>query len=426
VTHFADPETYLRLACERLLLTDGQGNGAQDGPQVSVIGRALIAAGTLEEDRARSVLQEYGVATMLRNQRGLRHMHLMFREPVAGKRLSAQRVAVCDQEFGDGDLGRTLEQVVFADDAAYLNLSGIMPPGAGGGGAFMGRITMVRGFGGGRPPGHALSVSDDRGTVASATAGGWGSGGQVWNARFTTNVPLSADTRWLEIDGARLDLPPRQPSPAVRVESVARDDPLRSMLHQEILGTGHRHGPQGLLEVAIDALLATGRLEDADPMLAEIRRIAAAFTGGAPGPNLPEPWASLTRRFAQSDGPVGTCAIGAAVNSVDGYSIRFDTLRSQEDSFTLDVAVSPGLPLLMRFPGFDLQRSPLDWWAEDDRKNVYLCANGGGGGSSELAQGTVHSLAPLDPEATELRLLPTGTQERAVVTLGLGQLRGPS
>ncbi len=43
----------------------------------------------------------------------------------------------------------------------------------------------------------------------------------------------------------------------------------------------------------------------------------------------------------------------------------------------------------------------------------------GAGGGPDLAEGQVTSLAPLDPKATELRLLPTGTHSRAVVTVPL-------
>jgi hypothetical protein len=48
--------------------------------------------------------------------------------------------------------------------------------------------------------------------------------------------------------------------------------------------------------------------------------------------------------------------------------------------------------------------------------------SGGGSGSGEVAEGTIDSLTPLDPKATELRLLPTGSQERAVVAIQLAGL----
>jgi hypothetical protein len=41
-----------------------------------------------------------------------------------------------------------------------------------------------------------------------------------------------------------------------------------------------------------------------------------------------------------------------------------------------------------------------------------------------VAEGQVTSLAPLDPKATELRLLPTGIHSRAIVTVPLGALAG--
>jgi hypothetical protein len=100
--------------------------------------------------------------------------------------------------------------------------------------------------------------------------------------------------------------------------------------------------------------------------------VTAAFVSGSATRNLPQPWVALMRRWSRSDGLMGVLALGAVVESLEGCSIRFDSLTSDETSFSVAVAVSPGLPLMMHFPGLQLERSPIDWWAEDDRKNVYL------------------------------------------------------
>jgi hypothetical protein len=343
--------------------------------------------------------------------------------PAKGRRLSAQRVFVGKLELDVSEERATLERVVFGDDQTELDLSGVSSSERGHSRmAFrnpMLRRTMGRA---GLAHGRVLTVGDDRGTTATASAGHWGSSGRVWEAHFTTDVALSAATAWIEIDGVRLELPEPHPVAEVRMEAVEPLDPVRAMLYGEILESGNMHGGEGSVDVAIETLVATGALRDDDPIVQEVERVGAAFVAGGATANLPPPWAALMQRRSRSDGPVGVLPIGAAVESLEGCSIRFDSLTSEETSFSIAVAVSPGLPLMMHFPGFRLERSPIDWWAEDDRRNVYLLMAGGGSASDDIAEGTIDSISPLDPKATELRLLPTGTNERAVVTIPLADL----
>ncbi len=420
VTANVDPETYLRLACERLLLFEDRQRGPHGGGGLAIAGRALIASGQLDEDRVRGVLDEYVFAFGLRGHGGWWHVQRMDRDESKGQRLTAQRVVVCDLMFGDAKAPTTLERVVFADDATRFDLSGIGPSSQRLPPVFRKRM-MLRG---GLPHGQVLTVSDDAGTTTSASSSGGGSSGRTWNAHFRTDAPLSAETAWIEIDGARINLPERRPSPAVRTEPVEAVDPVRAMLYGEILGSGRMHGDEGSVEIAIETLVATGALKGDDPLVVEVEAIAKVFEKGGPAPNLPPPWGALLRRIPKSDGPVGKLAIGAVVDSIEGISIRFDALTSEEGFFSVALAVSPGWPLQMHFPGFRLDRSPIAFWAEDDRKNVYFLVPEGGGGSGNLAEGTINSIAPLDPKASELRLLPTASHERAVVTLSLSDLGG--
>ena len=423
----ADPETYLRLAGERILLTQGRGNNMPEGSAMAIIGRALIAAGALDAEWTRSVLEEYSLAMALRLHGGRMRMRHLAPGRAQGSRLSAQRVVVCALSFDEAGEHRTLHRVLFAEDTTHLDLSGIGAPGQAS--ISMGPVhhmRMMRGMGPGiRQGAQTLAVADDHGTAATAQPHGSSSSDRSWQATFVTNMPLHPDTCWIEIDGHRFELPPRTPVPEAHVEAVEQIHPLRAMFYKEILGTDHRHGGADLVEVAMEALIATGVLTEDDSLVTDVRRIAGAVTGGVPVPDLPEPWASLVRRFSKSDGPTGRIPIGAAIDSVDGYSVRFDALASEPTSFTLSLAVSPGDPLLRQFPGFLLERSALDWWAEDDRMNSYVAFNASGGGSGELAQGEVHSLAPLDPKATVLRLLPTGPNERGVITIPLAGLGDP-
>jgi hypothetical protein len=266
-----------------------------------------------------------------------------------------------------------------------------------------------------------LALEDDQGTKATGHSGAAGWGGGTWHGSYTTDVPLSQDTRWIEVDGTRIDLPEWCPAPEVHLEETVPMDPLRAMFYREILSTDRRHGGEDTVEIACRALLAIGALEEDAPLLLEIRRIAAAVAGAAPVPGLVEPWASLLARFSKEDGPNGKMAIGAVIEDLEGFSIRFEALISEPTSFSVSLAISPGTPLL-HFPGVDLEPSPIIWWAEDDRQNSYVAFSDQGGGRGDLAEGHVTSLAPLDPKATELRLLPTAAHTRAAINVPLAGL----
>ena len=167
-----EPETYLRLACERLLLSPDHRGGSRPGGELPAVGRALIAGGLLDKERVQAVLEEYAFAFGLREQGGgWWHMHRMS-VPAKGRRLSAQRVFVGKLELDVSEERATLERVVFGDDQTELDLSGVSSSERGHSRmAFrnpMLRRTMGRA---GLAHGRVLTVGDDRGTTATASAG---------------------------------------------------------------------------------------------------------------------------------------------------------------------------------------------------------------------------------------------------------------
>jgi len=420
----ADPETYLRRACERILLSADRNNGPQFGAETVVISRACVAAGALDRATALGVLDEYAFAMALRDQhRGRMRLHRRSLAATEGHRLSAHRVAVCDCQFERGDQHWLLERVLFADDATHLDLSGTDPAGPRGGPRRR-RSGLVRPTPGAmphQPHPPTVALRDDQGTITTGRVGQSSWSGGSWESTYRTDVPLSTDTRWIEVDGTRIDLPERLPAPEVRVEEIEPMYPLRAMLYREIMSTDRRHGGEDTVEIACRALLAIGAVGEDDPLLTEIRRIAGAVESATLVPGLAEPWASLVARFPKADGPQGRLAIGAVVDDLEGFSIRLDALTSEAGSFSISLAMSPGIPLL-RFPGLDLEPSPIIWWAEDDRHNAYVAFSDSGGGSDKVAEGQVTSLAALDPKATELKLLPTASRTRAVITVPLAGL----
>jgi hypothetical protein len=419
VTRRTDPETYLRLAWERIVLSDEHRRGSNDTNAVSAASRVLVAARGISAERVAAIDEEYQDALLLR----LGNMRHFFFPRLASQRrieLSVQRVVLLSADFVTGSAQMTLTQVVFTDDSTMLDISGTDEKGTS---PALLRRPGVMGFGrqiGGPLNGLVLTIRDDAGTVASASMPRSSSNGRNWEAQFKSDVPLAATTKWLEIDGRRVDLPDPGPTPQVRIERLDADSSLHRALRREVVNDIQMRGPASL-EFAITALVETGTLAADDPMLEEAQQISAAVMGHQPLPGLPEPWSSLQRRSQKSDGPVGRLPIGVAV-SVGGTSIRFDSLLSEPHAFSVALAVSPGEALLRHGPRPYLGLPPIEWWAEDDRGNVYLSASGNGGGSDNLAEGILQSRAPIDPLASELRLVPTGQDERAIVTLSLASL----
>lgn len=415
------PETYLRLASEWDMLSTEPRRAIHDGFEGVIIGRALVAAGGLTKEAARGVLDEYTLAIALRDpQRGHMVMRAMVQPPMPKQPLSAQRVVVGSCDFQHAGEPWRLERALFVDDAIDVRLAGAVPPN------WMRNIGFPGRSGSGPPTQpfpRTLALRDDRGASVTGHVGEstWGGGG--WQARYRSDRPLSPDTRWIEIDGVRIELPERRPLPPSRVEEIDPLPPLRAMLVGEILSTDRVHGDRDSYEIAARALVATGLLDEEDTLLEETRRIWRALATATPEPGLPAPWDSLLSRFGKSDGITGSLAIGTTIEDLEGYAIRFDSLTSDEGSFSVALAVSPGNPLLRHFPGMGIDVSPVTWWAKDDRGNTYVAFFSRGGGGP-TAEGEVRSLAPLDPRATELTLLPTTTHARGVVRLSLADLGG--
>ncbi len=423
MARITDPETYLRLACERLFGREDRGR--PDPSEAGVISRACVAAGSLDQVTAQGVLDEYRLAMALRDQHWHHmRMHRSSITPSGRQRLTIRRVAVGSAPFQRDGQRWLIEKLLFADDGTHLDLSGTDPEEERGNprrrGGFARRMhgSMPR-----HPYPQTLSLVDDQGTTATAHSGSGNWGGGTWSTSYHTGVSLSPDTRWIEIDGIRIELPERQPVLEARVEEIEAMDPVRAMLYGEILSADrHFGGDADAVEITCRTLIAIGALEEDDPLFFEIRRIAGAVANGSPTPGLSEPWASLLARFSKADGPVGRIPVGSVIDDLEGYSIRVEALISEAESFSISLAMSPGAPLLPHFPGADRDSPPIIWWAEDDRNNAYVAFQDRGQGSDTLAEGQVTSLAPLDPSAGTLRLLPTGSRQRGVVVVSLAAL----
>jgi hypothetical protein len=419
-----NPETYLRLAFERILLLQEPNRWMREGFEGAVISRALVAAGTLPEETARDVLEQYELAMALRQPQSA-HMR-MHRRAMAQRarrrvQLSLQRVAVCDHDFEHGSDRWTLERALFTNDATELDLSGTVPPSA----RNRSRLSLMRSASQSMPQNpnpQTIALRDDQGTTTTAHVGSSSWGGGSWQAKYTSAAPLSPEAQWIEIDGSRVELGMRTRASEVRIEDIEPMDPLRAVLYREILSPDRQQGGGDSVAIAAKALVMTGALGEDDTMLAELRAIADALTNAAPAAGLSEPWVSLLSRYTKDDGRSETLTVGAVIDDLEGFCIRVDTIVTQSGSFSICLAMSPGDSLIRHIPGGDAEPTPITWWARDDRGNAYVAFSDRGSGGPDVVEGQVTSLAPLDPEATELTLLPTGSHSRAVLTVPLAAL----
>lgn len=356
----AQPERYLRSACEEVVRTDPR-RGPGPADQASAVARVLLAARSIDQATVGLVFEKYRLGCEALQKPSPSLVHLS----------AAQRVVVGTLAVGEDAEGLVLREALFDEEGTQLEFLG---DAAGRLGAAMAQ----GGLGHGR---SALAASreptvvDDHGGAATARSRherNWGTG---WEGTYVTDKPLSASTAWLEVDGAHVDLPPPRPVPEGRTEVLpAPARPLEAALWHELVRSFSLHHWRGnALEAAMTALVATGVLTEDDAVLKETARIAGAMKAQRLDKDLPEPWASVLKRAGRQDGPVGTVPIGTALSSEEGWSVRFGSLWSESSSFSLSVAASPGLSLVQRRTGrLEVNIPTIEWWAEDELGNNYL------------------------------------------------------
>jgi hypothetical protein len=416
-----EPERYVRLLAERTLL-DGEVAGPFAGP-VERAAAALVAAGVLPEEVAASVEEDYALAGELRGLHRAR-MRARARGATAARPAPAPLtpativVGPFDASVPWGEI--TVAWVRFGDDRTDF--------------ASTGRVRGGRRSMRGPPPGPlTLQVADDRGTSATCNFSG------QWDIEvagtFTSTVPLSRDTAWLEFSGDRVELPAAStPDVALRVEPLPERPAGIAHLWHELAATDPRFRRRdGGTEAALDALLAVGVVAPDDPEVDAFRRVSDAMrTGGGIGPNvLPgvrEPWASLLAQGppaapTRADGVAGVVPVGV-VAALDGVLVAIDVIDAQPEGLSMEVVVSPGTSLNPRFGG--ASRDALEWWLEDDLGTVRIGHVENCGGGPDAMRASIEFSRGIDAAARELRILPTGTTERAVVTVALPWAGGSS
>lgn len=408
-----DAELYLRLAGERTLLGSGRSwlqGGLRDAAD------ALFAVGAVDLDVAQQVVDDYTFAVALR-QDGHAH-HALNRSAYrshagnTARVLAQRRLVPCDtlMELGDDELH--VRYVSLAEDETRVGVTLRRRPGR--------RRSRAHAFmhGGGGP--SNLTLTDEHGTTAAAHFSGGGSESE-WEGRFSTHQPLARDTRWIEIDGKRIELVDRPLSVDVRVESLGEsDDGLRHLWHR-VATTDHFHRGGDSVEAAIAALVAAGHVDVDDPRLTDVRAVGEALSqGGRPARrrDLPEPWTSLFARGRRAKGPVGRIAVGGVTPEFDGFCVALMSIDSTSEGFSAEIEQSGGRGGFSPFET-EVGVGRLVWWAEDDRGNRYLGRLGRWGGGLDHGEGNIEFWPALDREATSLSVIPTSETTRCVITFPL-------
>jgi hypothetical protein len=405
-----DPARYLRMVGEASVASPSPppDRPVQDSP-VTEVAAALVAVGAVAADVAIEVVRDYlPVDSQGRSQSDY------FQPMPPRQHVTAPRVVVCDQ---------TIEQRWGRLHVNYVALGDHSTSVAAAASAATGKPMTA---------GHHMMLSDDTGGVEIAHFTGKYSDG-TWTGRLSTEHPLSRGTGWINIDGARLDLPDNgNRLPAVEVERLAEADVGERYLWLRLAVSGQGpvyYRPPASLQAVATALVAAGALKPESPAIEKVLAVAHALqqgVGAAYG-HLPQPWASLIARLGTSDDRRRSVPVGVVTLPVDGVVISVEGVVLSDPSsgeqsgpargFEVYVTTSPGVGFGPHLAIIDRPR--IGWWAHDDRNNYYLGSQGTWGFSHDGGQshGTVNYQPALDPRATELRLMPTGLTQQAIITL---------
>jgi hypothetical protein len=438
--------------------------------RVGQVASALVAAGTISEAAARTVLDSLTDALSLRGKLAARRLYQppgprwwgpgspwqpgSPPPPLPAAPVRAVPIGSTLPLGPGGSRGEAaLLALIVAPDRAVLTAAARLPSTG----------SQPRGAGHRPPPlpfGHLTAV-DDQGARYQADHTSRSPYGR-WSAAFELTPVPPPGTRWLDITGPAITDPiradltgpgltgaaypgtsaardpagpdpamtdPVAPDPGVWASLAGRvspaDRPLDTLAEKVLGEVTHGYGTgaaalAGLAEVVGALQAATGLTGSA-----ALGRLAAlADRLGIPFPpalrplaqpaGLPYAWQSVLDHRGAADGPDRVAAVAAVLPEVDGARFAVAGLDSAADSATLRVMAwgwqpSPLTSLEDRF----------SWWARDDRGRWHLAREYGahfGGGQVDL----LVELGPaLHPEARSLDLLVRGPASQAVVTLPL-------
>jgi hypothetical protein len=407
-----DAELYLRLIGEQMLLDGSLRDRGARRPPIAEAAGALVSLGVLAGSDAETVLEDYSLATALRDDPLFRRRTMIRRQPGRSdtKALKPRRVVPCERSIEQPHATVQVRYVSLSEDATSV--------------AVTWRPDASRPWSG-HPP--QATLIDDRGTAETAHFSGGGSN-EGMLGRLTTVRPLAPDTAWIELDGTRLELTGAAARFDASLERLPEQDPAHRYLWQRVaMPSEFHHESADSIEPAIDALVAAGVLAADDPLLDDVRAVIEAMPQRRPVPSvrsghgldrMPEPWRSLLARQGRHDGPTGSVVVGAVAPTFEGFSVAVLDLKSDTSAFQVEVEVAPGLDHRMPFD-WSVQPRQLAWWARDDRGNHFLGHLGNWSSTENYSHGLIGFEPALDPRATRLEIMPTAETTRALISFTL-------
>jgi hypothetical protein len=177
-----------------------------------------------------------------------------------------------------------------------------------------------------------------------------------------------------------------------------------------------------LIDVGVETLVAAGAIAANDPTIDDVRTVLSAFSGQALPATIGEPWRSLLAVPHPAGGPSGIIPLGVVTPTFDDMTVSFEAMVLDDGVFEVHVETSPAIAQPLGPMPLSLV-TPISWWAEDDLGNHYLGAITNWGGGADTSFGTVTYWPALKQGATEIRLAPTGSNERAVIVVPLSRLK---
>ncbi|HEX3615103.1 MAG TPA: hypothetical protein VHU61_01090 [Solirubrobacteraceae bacterium] len=415
-----DPELYLRLLGERELIRRGSDRGNAPNGELIEAARALVEVGAIERAIASEVIDGYDLAAGLRAARGLWRRNrpgalAQRRASAAAAAAPERRMVICDVRLERPNEEIRIRTVTLseAETRFAVKVRQFDPPNSS--------ASRVR------PSQPALNytVIDDRGARCGTRFSGMGSE-REWHGRLTTDSPLAVDTAWIEFDGTRFELEDVPGTSTITIEPVPQGDPALGYLWFWLTSV-QRHFHQSGATPVIDALVAAGSVDAEDPQLELIRELAenggAWRHGGrqAGGPqaglgDAPPEWRSLLAP-RQQRAATGSISLIAVTPPFDGFTVALNEISTDNDAWTLEFDVSPGI---MHGPfGHSLDDRRLAWWAVDDLGQHYLGELNGSAGGPDQTTGTLQFRPAIDRRAKRLTVLPTGRHERARIEFPL-------
>jgi hypothetical protein len=398
-------QDYLRQLGQRAIEDPQNVAGFPRGIRVVSASRALCAIDAIDPETAQDIINEpldrllssleYSKSLVDKLMDG-QPSHGSVPEPVAVRDCTAQL------PFPWGRL--YLHYAVFASDHVAIEATAV------------GNTGQMPGF-------SPASITDDRGTTASARSMLGGKPGTVLG-RLLTDRPLSSETRFLELGDVPVELKAQGAIPGFSGTRVGPSDPAERHLWfvASIYYAGQFLPHLGdYIEPAAEALIAAGAVLPDNKLVADLRAVGRGFEQDAIAV-VDEPWKSLVRRWGEhsNKGLLGSVALGAVSDPFDGFVVRIDGLVAKSKGFDIRIETSPGTPFNLMGASDAALPPMVVWWARDDLGNHYSGRPGSGwsvapGGS----RGAIGYRPALHPEATAVELLPVSASTGTALSVRL-------